>query len=56
LARDVRKRDAKRIKQRTEKFIDFLGRNDPTLVAKADIDRWADKRTAEGVTENMSRR
>lgn len=56
LARDVRKRDAKRIKQRTEMFIDFRGHNDPTLVTKADIDRWADKRTAEGVTENMSRR
>jgi integrase len=51
LARDVRKRDAKRIKQRTEKFIEFLGHDDPTLVTKADINRWADKRTAEGVTE-----
>jgi len=46
LDRDVRKRDATRIKRRFEMLIDFLGHDDANRVTKLDIIRWCDHRLA----------
>lgn len=47
LHRNVRKRDAARIKQRFEKLIEFLQHDDAGRVSKQDIVRWRDHRLAE---------
>ncbi|MCK1289648.1 DUF6538 domain-containing protein [Bradyrhizobium sp. 30] len=50
LDRNVRKRDAGRIKKRFEKLIEFLQHDDASRVSKQDIVRWRDHRLAQKVS------
>ncbi|MET4372488.1 integrase [Bradyrhizobium sp. LB12.1] len=50
LDRNVRKRDAGRIKQRFEKLIEFLQHDDAGRVSKRDIVRWRDHRLAQKIS------
>lgn len=47
----VKKRTADRFKRRGEEFKEFLGHDDLSRITEADLQRWADARTAEGIAE-----
>lgn len=49
LARDVTERDANRFQRVVNRFAEWLGHDDATKVTRADVARWADARSKQGI-------